>query len=53
MKLVSAEGLSAFRMELDKLKEQQRSGAFILGGLKVSDSGCPELLVTSRADVSP
>lgn len=51
MKLVQAEGLSAFRMELDKLREKQWSRAFISGRLKVSVSGCNELLVTSRAGV--
>lgn len=40
---MQAEGLSAFRMELDKLKEQQCSMAFISGHFIVSDSGCPEL----------
>lgn len=40
------EGLSAFRMELDMLKEEQCSRAFISGHFKCpkpQDSGCPEL----------
>lgn len=39
-------------MELDKLKEEQWSRAFISVGLEVSSSGCPEPLITSRPGVS-
>lgn len=41
--------LSAFRMELDNLKEEEYSRAVIYGSLKVLDSGCPELLIADRA----
>lgn len=36
-------------MELDNLKEEEYSRAVIYGGLKVPDSGGPELLVAGRA----
>lgn len=45
---MQAGSLSAFRMELDSLKEDY-SRAVIYGGLKVPDSGGPELLVAGRA----
>lgn len=36
-------------MDLDNLKEEEHSRAVIYGGLKVPDSGCPELLMAGRA----